>query len=407
MTDDGGRLRSLARLLDRRWGIGLIAGAAACVVVGSRIAVAGKGNPGQLILLGRSSTTRGYHYLIPVHTSGYDGQYYYRFALGPFHFARTWAGITLDTFGRFNRISYSVLGWIAAAGRPSAVPWSLLAVNVVAIAALGWLGASLARSAGHHALWGLVLPAYGGFLWSLGRDLTEIVESAFLVAGLLALRRGRPVWAGILLIGAVLGRETAMGLVGALLVGDLVGRIQPLQSWLRRHGQIVEDGTVTLTAAWLIPLLAFVGWQLAVRAETGTFPLSASGQANLGPPLVGFVHALRRYTALFPHHASLTWFASLFVLVVVVVLAGTTLARSAAPVYERLAWSVYVLLGVCLSKGIWLGDVGFRSLDDLYVMSIVLLLTSARLTVSRPIRLLPILSTAAWVLTAAQVVRDL
>jgi hypothetical protein len=39
---------------------------------------------------------------------------------------------------------------------------------------LGLGGALLARDSGRHVLWGLVLPGYWGYLWSLGRDLTEI-----------------------------------------------------------------------------------------------------------------------------------------------------------------------------------------------------------------------------------------
>jgi hypothetical protein len=381
---------------------------AAVVVVGLRILVAGEGDPGRLVLLGRTFATPGYRFAIPVRPgTGYDGEFYYRMALGPFHFGRTWSGITLDTDARFNRMVYSVLAWLVSGGQHSLVPWSLIAVNVVGIGVLGWLTAGVARSYGQGVWWGLLIPAYCGFLYSLGRDLTEIVESAFVVAGLVALRRRHALWAGLLLAAAVLTRETAMGFVAALAAVDLASRVPSLASWLRRHGRLVEDRATVAIWAWLVPVVAFVGWQLVVRAETGSVPLFDSGQSNLGTPFVGLVHGFRHYLAAFPGRASLFWFAELFLLVVVVGLAARALRTSTAPGYVRLAFGVYVVMAVSLAKPIWLGDVGFRSLEDVYVVSCLVLLSSRRLSLARATRYLPVLSTMVWCVVAAQVIKDI
>ncbi len=404
-----GAVPLIAALSKRPWAVGAITSLVAAIVVALRIVVAGRGNAGRLIFLGRLFATPGYRFHIPIDSKvGYDGQFYYRLALGPFHFARTWSGITLDTYSRFNRIAYSLIAWVGAGGgHASIVPWSLLVVNVLAIGILGWLGATLARSQGHGALWGLLLPAFCGLLWSLGRDLTEIVESAFLVAALVALRRRHPVWAGILLIGAVLGRETAMGVVAALLVVDMAGRIPATAAWMRRQGHRNDRDAVTLTWAWVLPLVAFVAWQVTVHYEAGSFPILDSSQSNLALPVVGFWHGFDYYALRMPSIASFFWFGELVVLVTVVVLAARTLSSSTAPPYERLAWGLYLVLAICLAKGIWLGDVGFRSLDDLYIMSSVLLVTSRGLRSPRAIRILPVLTSGAWLLVAARVVHDL
>jgi len=401
--------RFIASMLERPANIGALGGLAAAVVVALRIAVVGEDDPGRLVLLGSDYTSPGHRFAVPVHPgTGYDGEFYYRFALGPLHFAPTWSGITLDSVARYNRIAYSVLAWlVAGGGRASLVPWSLLLVNVVGIGVLAWLGAELAFTSGNHAAWGLLLPAFGGFLWSLGRDLTEITEAVFLVAALVALRRRHPGWAGAFLAAAVMSRETALGVVVAMVAVDIAGRVPSLAAYLRRHGRLVDDRPFSLTGTWLTPLLVFGGWQLAVRSETGTFPIFASGQHNLGLPLTGFISAFRHYVVLIPGKASLSWFGELFVLVVVVLLAARTMRASSAPDYERLGWVLYLVMAVCLSRGIWHGDVGFRSIDDLYVLSVVLIVTSARLTSDRYVRLLPILSASAWLLVAAQVVKDL
>jgi hypothetical protein len=149
--------------------------------------------------------------------SGYDGQFYYRLALDPAALRRRADGIGVDNPLRFERIAYPALAWLFAAGQRGLVAWSLVAVNLVGLGTLGLLGGAIARSAGRHAAWGLLLPAWAGFLLTIGRDLTEIIMAVGVVAGLLAWRRGRPALAGGALALAVLARETAMLVVAAVV----------------------------------------------------------------------------------------------------------------------------------------------------------------------------------------------
>src|SRR6202008_2110594 len=88
--------------------------------------------------------------------TGYDGQFYYRLALGPADLHRTAFGITMDAPYRLQRIGYPALGWLAALGRHAWVPAALVAVNVLALGAIGLAGGMLARDCGRHALWGLL-----------------------------------------------------------------------------------------------------------------------------------------------------------------------------------------------------------------------------------------------------------
>ena len=68
---------------------------------------------------------------------GYDGQFYYRMALDPANLHKTAFGITMDAPYRFMRIGYSALAWALAAGQHAAVPYTLVAINVAALGALG------------------------------------------------------------------------------------------------------------------------------------------------------------------------------------------------------------------------------------------------------------------------------
>lgn len=346
----------------------------------------------------RYVTTTPYTATIPVRTgTGYDGQFYFRMALGPLNWAHSAFGITLDTTGRLQRVTYPALVWLVSAGQAAAVPVMMVVVNVAAVGALTGVAAALARSAGRHPLDGLLVSAFPGFLWSLSRDLTELTEAVFVVAALLALRRARPVLGGALLALAVLAREEALLVVAAVALA----RAWQLAQARRRRGP--PSGSVPgqrwADAAWAVPAAVFAAWQVALRVGTGSFPALTSGHNNSGLPLVGLADGLAHYAHNITHVSSWLWFVELALLVIVGWMAATSLRSSTAPRHEKVAWVGAAVLAVCLAKGIWLGDVGFRSLDDFYVLSAVVLLSSPR-----PLRVPALAAAATWGAVALQLV---
>jgi hypothetical protein len=66
------------------------------------------------------------------------------------------------------------------------------------------------------------------------------------------------------------------------------------------------------------------------------------------------------------------------VLIILIVAAAVSVRRSSIPIHEQLAWAAVVVLAISTARGIWLGDVGFRSLDDVYLFSWLVLLGSSR-----------------------------
>lgn len=398
------RWARLAQATDRPWIASAVAALAALAAAGGRLADAAHGSIGVFVVAGSTYARAGAVPAgIPVVTgNGYDGQFYFRMALDPFDVARTAFGITFDSAERLSRIGYPFLAWVASGGVRGAVPWTLVALNVAGLAVLGLLGALLARAGGRHALAGLLVAAYPGFLWTLARDTTEIVAGAFLVGGLVALRRGRPVTAGLLLAGSALTRETALATIGAVGVAWLAGLVasradRPATAGRRGAWSRWLGPTQVRAVSWALPAVAFVADQAVMAVRTGKVPLRSSGSKNIGLPFDGFVHGLVHYATTLPSTASLLWFGELTVLAVVVALAATVARRAEAPLHERVAWAVLIVMAVCLAPGIWLGDVGFRSLDPLYLLSVVLLLGSPR-RLGAPGALVA----AAWVVVAVE-----
>ena len=297
---------------------------------------------------------------------GYDGQFYYRLALDPADLQRSAFGITLDNPYRLQRIAYSVTAWLAAGGQQRLIPDTLVAVNVLAFAALAWVSALLARDCGRRAIWGLLVVGYFGFLFSVGRDLTEVCEMFLVVAALVALRRGRAVLAGGLLAGAVLSRETAL----VVVVGIALVSLRSVIGRKRRLGRA--------DMAWAFPAAAYVAWQLVIWSVAGSLPLRSDSEDNVTYPFLAMGNAVWHYFQQLPSQHAVIWFAEAVTVALIVGLAAASLRVSRASTEEKVSWTISLILVLSLTKVIWSSHADFRGFEDLYVLSIVILLDSNR-----------------------------
>jgi hypothetical protein len=298
--------------------------------------------------------------------NGYDGQFYYRLALDPANLHRTAFGITMDAPFRVQRIGYPALAWLVSAGQHAWVPAALVAVNVLALAAVGLAGGTLARDAGRHALWGLLLAGYFGFFMSAGNDLTEPVAAACLLGGIIACRRGRPVLAGAAFGYGALTRET-------VLIVPLALGLTRLISQARRAARA--------DLAWAVPVVMFAAWQLVLRLATGSVILMDSAASNSSPglPFSQFAGAVRMNLGLLrpPTGAACIWFLEVAVLAACTAAALASL-RGPGPRYERFAFLLYVVELGALSANIWSGHADLRSIDEVYLLGTLILLGSRR-----------------------------
>ena len=307
--------------------------------------------------------------------NGYDGQFYYRLALDPADVRRTAFGITMDAPFRVQRIGYPVLAWIVSAGQHAWVPVALVAVNVLALGAVGLAGGTLARDAGRHALWGLLLAGYFGFFMSVGNDLTEPVAAACLLGGILACRRGHPLLAGVAFGYGALTRES-------VLIAPVALGLTRLISWARR---VTRPGAMDL--AWAVPVLAFAAWQLVLSQVAGVVILRASvaSNASAGLPFSQFTDAVRMNLGLLwpATGAAWIWFLELGTLAALTGAALASLRRpagraTAGPGWEPVALLAYVAELGALSADIWSGHADLRSVDEVYLLATLILLRSRR-----------------------------
>lgn len=290
--------------------------------------------------------------IILTNSSGYDGQFYYRLALKPFTHTRTDFGIQIDSPRyRQQRILYPLLAWIVSFGSPALVTNALILVNFLALIWLGYSAGQYANLAGRHALWGLAFSLYPGFLLTLSRDLAEIVEAAFVLAGVVALLQKRDTIASTALSLAILAKETAL-----LTAVSLIAQ--------RKYWK-----------AAIIPLAVYGLWQLFMNWWWGHL-LDGSIRVNIGWPFLGLVQGFEITND--PQRWLIeTGLLSIFFLCVLF-----SIRRSKAQLAIKAAWGFYILLLLVLTKNVWLEDWAFLRAATLGVLlgTAVLLQTKSRST---------------------------
>lgn len=366
-------MHAVRRLPDHPAVPGAIALAAAVVLVVARLVFGTHGDVSQFIVVGAANLT-GHGLPSGIHVyagTGYDGQFYYRQALGPFDTSLLAHGIRLDGLYRLQRLGYPLIAFAAAGGRSGLVPASLVAVNVAGLGVAGVLGGVIARDCGRHAVYGLLLAGYFGLVTTLARDLTEIVEACFLLAAVLAYRRRHDLVAGLCFAAAVATKETEVFVVGGfglvVLGRELLGRVGRCDR-PRPSAHLV----------WILPAGAFAGIQLWLLESTHHVAGSSGAQGNFATPFTAPLHAAAHYLSHPTTLANAIWLAELGVLVLVVAIAALTLWRTTASLEERAAFVFLVGLALSLSGEVWYGQADFRSLAPLFELAAIVLLGSRR-----------------------------
>ena len=291
--------------------------------------------------------------------AGYDGQYYYRLALDPLTDRPIAHGIRLDLPAyRQQRILYPVLARVLARGQDELIPWTLIAVNFIALLALGWLGGLYAIQLGVPAIWGLAFPLYIGFVTSLSRDLAEPVECALILGALLCVRRHRYWIAALLLSAAVLAKEPALLVAVGIALADL----------FTSRGRFSQR--TRYVAA--LPVVVLAAWQFWLWRNWGTVGV-IEGSANAGGPFSGITMALSGGL----WHWHWPWGLALLVVVVTGVVCLFTLRGSRSTAAERAAAALYALLLISLSGNVWGDNHAFvRAASEFSLLAAILLLGS-------------------------------
>jgi hypothetical protein len=171
-----------------------------------------------LLFIGLDSLLHGHSALYYVHIGprftlhdphaapGYDGQFYYRFALDPLH-----ATPFLDHPAyRYQRMIYPMIVGLLSLGQESLIPYMLLLVNFISIVLGTELLARLLIKQQLSPWFSLAFGLYFGQATAFIFDTAEPLTYLFICLGLFLLSRQRSTGAALCMGLAVLSRETAI-----------------------------------------------------------------------------------------------------------------------------------------------------------------------------------------------------
>jgi hypothetical protein len=150
-----------------------------------------------------------YHGYIPADKLGYDGQFAYFLALDPIN-ARYYIDVPAYRYGR---ILYPMVARLLALGQPGLVPYTLILVNLLALAGGTLVVATWLRRKRLSPWLALLFGVYPGLFIAFQRDLNEPLAYALAALGVYLFDFGgrrRLLWAGLAFGLAALAREATL-----------------------------------------------------------------------------------------------------------------------------------------------------------------------------------------------------
>jgi hypothetical protein len=220
---------------------------------------------------------------IQPHSTGFDGQFYYRMALAPFRLSRTAFGITIDDPAiRLQRILYPVLAWLLAFGQKPFIAAAMVLVNLLGMAILAATAVRLTRRLKLPSLTPLAIVLWPGFIITATHDTTEILSAAFVLLTLEAFLAGNLLTLLLAGMAATLTRETGVVVLAGLLCLALWNLARPtfeFRAWPR----------FAVAACAFLPLLV---WQAVLQRAFNQLALASDTSVNLGWPFQGAIQAL-------------------------------------------------------------------------------------------------------------------
>lgn len=360
------------------WKRTILAAEVVCLYLVVRLAIVG--GPGAFPALGRPWVGPGVPSELKIFPDrGYDGQYVYRLAIDPFTTKAMDHGIRLDQPAyRQQRIMTALLGHAVSWCPGISIAVALIIVNAVAMVVAIVTGTKIAEDMGRRPSWGWLIGTPACLPASLAADLTEPVAWAGVLLALLAIRRGRWMWAAVAFTFAVLARETSALILAGFVAESLMllfrGRWQPERSWLG------------------VPIAIMAGWQLWLWHVWGSIP-AVSGLHNTAAigvrgatatssdsrlPVIGIIEAFfapgRAGRATDPVLA-VSNVCERFVLAALIIAAGwALLTRIARPGFAlTVSWALSAVLALSLSS--WQTDIQFlRAAMEVWGLSVLVLL---------------------------------
>jgi hypothetical protein len=149
---------------------------------------------------------------LPDGRPGYDGQFAYQIARDPLN---GWTKTDVPAY-RYQRIVYPFAARILAFGNADLVSWTLIVVNIAALAAGTWLVEKILLHFRMSRWYALTYGLSAGTMMAVRLDLTEPLAYALALAGVWLALKDRWWWAAALLALAALTKEMTLAFAAGI-----------------------------------------------------------------------------------------------------------------------------------------------------------------------------------------------
>lgn len=208
-------------------------------------------------------------------TEGYDGQFVYFIAQDP-----TGAAEYIDVPAyRYQRILLPILARLLAFGIPQLIPWTLLLVNIIALASSTYLLQQLLIKHRISPWFALVYSLFPGVLMSVRLSLNEPLAYGLVIGAIWFFEREHPWFGYATLALAALTKETTLLFVAGFILWELLHR-----RWMR------------IIIGSLITGLPFAVWQVVLALQFGRPGVGSGGDMATPFELIPFNGLWRIYT---------------------------------------------------------------------------------------------------------------
>lgn len=198
---------------------------------------------------------------------GYDGQFYYYVAMDPF----LSKGYFKNAY-RQQRILYPLMARYFAFGKESLIPYTLYAVNLLALAVGMYFLIRILKQYSVHPLWSLFYGLSPSSIMTIQYDLPSPVSISLIIAAIYFYTNRKIFLAAAFMSLSFLTRE------------DSIVVFLPLLLWDYKCNR--QFKRIVLLASCLIP---FFLWQFYVTAKIGDAPVTTSAEAVSLIPFYGII----------------------------------------------------------------------------------------------------------------------
>jgi hypothetical protein len=208
-------------------------------------------------------------------TEGYDGQFNYYIIRNPNTAVQY---IDVPAY-RFQRILLPALGLILSLGQEALIPWALLIIGVISMAAGTAMMETLLRQHNVSRWYALTYGLTLGIFASVRLSLSEPLAYALVLGGILLAGRERWLWSALLFALAALAKETTLAFPAAY----------SLYLIFQRRWRIALPFSILSVAPFAI-------WQLILYARLGAFGIGSGGAKATSFEIIPFAGVIRIIT---------------------------------------------------------------------------------------------------------------